>query len=162
MKHTLLSVLALCTLLTVAPASPKPPQKATRTAQELTALLNQFAEALRQSDVAALEKLLAPDYLEISPVGEVDPRAKVISFYQPQAQTAPAPDSITVDEVQVRSYGELAVVVARQTFKRQINGQSRDVAVRVTYICRQQKGRWQFVSAHYTGIRPAPVKPPAP
>jgi ketosteroid isomerase-like protein len=161
MKRYLLIVLALGALLTSAQASPKPFQKATRTEQELGALLKQFVEALRQSDLPTIERLLAPDYVEVSPAGEVDPREKVISFYQPQAQTAPAPEAITVDELKVRSYGELALVIARQTFKRQVNGQTREAALRVTYVCRRQQGHWQLVSTHYTGIRPAPAKPPA-
>lgn len=159
MKRLLLFALALSALCATAQASPKQPQKATRTEQELTVLVKQFAEAIRQYDVATIEQLLAPDYIEVSPAGEVDERAKVISFYQPQAQKAPAPESVLVDELKVRSYGEFAVILARQSFKLSISGQTREVAMRVTYVCRRQKDRWQLVSAQYTGIRPTPPKP---
>lgn len=161
MNRLLLSVIALCLLLTPAQASPKQAKNATRAEQELSALIKQFAEALRQNDVPVIEKILAPDYLEISPAGEVDLRDKVISFYQPQARTAPAPEAVVVDEIKVRSYGEMAVVVARQAFKMNVNGQLREAAMRVTYVCRRQQGRWQLISAQYTGIRPGPPKAPA-
>ncbi len=39
-----------------------------------------LVEAQRSFDVPALERLLAPGYLEISPVGDADDRAKVDSF----------------------------------------------------------------------------------
>ena len=159
MKRYLLLALLLSALCATAQASPKQSQNATRAEQELATLVKQFAEAIRQSDVATIEKLLAPDYIEVSPAGEVDERAKVISFYQPQAQKAPAPDAVLVDEVKVRSYGELAVVIARQSFKLAVNGQTREIAMRVTYVCRRQQSRWQLVSAQYTGIRPTPPKP---
>lgn len=159
MKRYLLFALLLSALCATAQASPKQSQNATRTEQELTTLVKQFAEAIRQYDVATIEQLLAPDYIEVSPAGEVDERAKVISFYQPQAQKAPAPDAVTLDNIQVRGYGELAVVIARQSFKMSVNGQTREIALRVTYVCRRQQNRWQLVSAQYTGIRPAPPKP---
>ena len=47
-------------------------------------LLNTFIDAQLRFDVQQLDAVLAPDYVEISPAGEVDPRAKVLSFYAPE------------------------------------------------------------------------------
>ncbi len=41
-------------------------------------LLTAFVEAQRTFDVRQLDDVLAPDYVEISPAGEVDPRDKVL------------------------------------------------------------------------------------
>lgn len=52
-----------------------------------------IADAQRTFDQAAMDRLLAEDYVEVSPVGDVDPRAKVLSFYTPEAR---APRAVTM------------------------------------------------------------------
>ena len=54
-------------------------------------LLNTFVQAQRTFDVSQLNEILAPDYVEISPAGEVDPRAEVLSFYAPEKKVADPP-----------------------------------------------------------------------
>ncbi|HEY0084040.1 MAG TPA: nuclear transport factor 2 family protein, partial [Pyrinomonadaceae bacterium] len=49
--------------------------------EEILGLVRQLAEAQKNYDAAKLDEILAPDYIEISPAGEVDSRAKVLGFY---------------------------------------------------------------------------------
>ena len=46
----------------------------------IRSLVDRFEAARPQFDPAALTKTLAPNYEEIWPVGEVDPRTKVLGF----------------------------------------------------------------------------------
>ena len=66
-------------------------------------MLQALVVAQETFDATQLDQLLAPDYIEISPLGEVDPRAKVLGFY--------APDKKAVGSI-VRRQGKLTV--ARQ------------------------------------------------
>ena len=63
--------------------------------QSLGELVQRFATAQGTFDRAALEALTAENYVEISPLGEVDPRSKMLSFYV-KHDDKPLP-AITVD-----------------------------------------------------------------
>ena len=119
---------------------------------ELTTLVQRHAEAQHGFDQATLKSITADNYVEISPVGEVDSREKMLSFYDP-SQRRPAP-TLQMDEITVRNFAQTAVVIARLTYTMSAEGQSRSFALRATYVAHQQDGKWLLVSAQYTGIRP--------
>jgi uncharacterized protein (TIGR02246 family) len=124
----------------------------------IVSVVQQLADAQRTFDQAALERLLAPDYIEVSPVGDVDSREKVIGFYGPDAKAkAPPVSSITIDETTVRIYGEHAVVIARQTMNINAGGTNRAVMMRTTSHLRKIGGEWRISSMQYTGVRPPKV-----
>ena len=79
--------------------------------EELTALVKRHAEAQGSFDVTTLKAITAENYVEISPVGEVDPREKMLSFYAPE-QKRPSPQ-LKVDEPLVRVFGDSAVIYTR-------------------------------------------------
>ena len=65
-----------------------------------TALKNvarQLLDAQIGYDAKKLDSLFTPDYIEISPLGEFDPRAKVLSFYAPD-QKPTVQMSVTVQD----------------------------------------------------------------
>lgn len=131
--------------------------------EEINTLLRQFTEAQKNYDAAKLDEILAPDYVEISPAGEVDPRAKVLSFYAPEKKSERAGELVSygLDEINTRIYGDTAIVVARLPFTMKTpDGQSMSRALRCTFVCRKTRGKWRIASAQYTGIRPsqAPAK----
>ncbi|MES2339474.1 MAG: nuclear transport factor 2 family protein [Pseudomonadota bacterium] len=130
-------------ILSVALLSTMPAAAATRPATPLAAAEAYFA-AQRAFDPAALADVTMPDFVEISPVGEVDPRAKVLGFYAP-AERRGTPPAMTLSEQSVRSFGDTAIVTARVSFG--------PGAVRAVYVACKDKGRWALVSAQYTPIR---------
>jgi uncharacterized protein (TIGR02246 family) len=131
--------------------------------EEINTLLRRFTEAQKNYDAAKLDEVLAPDYVEISPAGEVDPRAKVLGFYAPEkkAERGGELTSYALDEINTRIYGDTAIVVARLPFTMKTpDGQSMSRALRCTFVCRKTRGSWRIASAQYTGIRPpSPAKP---
>lgn len=64
----------------------------------LRMLVERFETARTRFDPAALDRTLAPDYEEISPVGDVDTRDKVLGYYAPEAKR-PAPPMTNSDIV---------------------------------------------------------------
>jgi uncharacterized protein (TIGR02246 family) len=129
---------------------------------EILGLIRQLAEAQKNYDAAVLDEILAPDYVEISPAGELDSRAKVLSFYAPEKKSARQGELVSyeLDEITSRIYGDTAIVVARLPFTMKTpDGQSMSRAFRCTFVCRKMRGKWRIASAQYTGIRPpAPAK----
>jgi uncharacterized protein (TIGR02246 family) len=121
------------------------------------ALVDRFEAARRDHDPAALARTLAPDYQEISPIGEVDTREQVLGFYAPELKQ-PAPP-MTNDEVAVRIAGDLAIVTQRTSIA--IPGRPAR-AMRIRYVARRTGAAWLLVSAQYTPIPPPrPAAPPA-
>jgi ketosteroid isomerase-like protein len=129
--------------------------KESKDEQELTALVKQMTEAQSKFDAATLDKIYSSDFIEISPIGEVDPRAKTIGFYKPEAK--PPGDlnvSVTTDEFVIRTYGNFAVVIARINYASVTPTPRPPFSVRATVVCRKEKGGWKIGSVQYTGIRP--------
>jgi hypothetical protein len=106
--------------------------------QSVSELVQRFATAQGTFDRAALEALTFENYIEISPLGEVDPRAKMLSFY------------VKHDDKPLPAISVLAKVSYAMT----VGGQTRTSALRSSFVAQQQDGAWKLVSAQYTPIRP--------
>jgi ketosteroid isomerase-like protein len=117
-----------------------------------------YFDAVRRNDAAALETLLAPDYVEVSPLGQVDKRAQVIEFYRiaARAQTGQASEvtDVAIDDLSVKVYGDVAVVVVGESFKMMVAGKTVARPMRSTLIWQKTGGGWKLVSSHHTAIRP--------
>jgi uncharacterized protein (TIGR02246 family) len=123
----------------------------------LKALIDQMTTAQSSYDTTTLESIFTADYIEISPVGEFDPRAKVIGFYGPEAKAAMNGMSVTAEEDfrSIRLYGDTAVVIAELSFLMSKDGKSAPPRkMMLTTVCRKEKGKWKIASTQYTGIRP--------
>ncbi|WP_219136533.1 nuclear transport factor 2 family protein [Janthinobacterium sp. UMAB-60] len=119
---------------------------------ELVALVQRHAQAQSSFDQATLKAITAENYVEISPVGEVDGREKMLSFYAPE-QKRPSPQ-VQVDEPAVRLLGDTALISARLSYRVNQEGAARTFALRAGYVARFVDKQWLLVSAQYTGIRP--------
>jgi ketosteroid isomerase-like protein len=121
-----------------------------------------YFEAVRRNDAATLESLLAVDYIEVSPLGQVDKRAQVIGFYRVAAgaQTGQASEvtEVAVDELSVRIYGDVAVAVVGESFKMNVAGKPVARPMRSTLVWQRAGGAWKIVSSHHTTVRP-PLAP---
>jgi len=127
-----------------------PVAAAPQPAAAVEALVDRFDAARAAFDPAALAATLADDYIEISPVGTVDPRAAVLGFYAAELRR-PAPP-MQHDERVVRVAGTVAFVTERKSMTLP-NGTTR--SIRVGYLARRTGSGWQLVSAQYTPIPPA-------
>lgn len=113
-----------------------------------------MVEAQKNYDAEAMAKILAADYVEVSPLGEVDTRAKVLSFYTPErkAKSGELTD-YRLEEITTRVYGNSAVVVARLPFAMNAGGTATRGAFRCTFVLMKTKGQWKLVSSQFTTIR---------
>jgi ketosteroid isomerase-like protein len=121
----------------------------------LTSLVKQLADAQVAFDLPALDRIFTSDYIEISPLGEFDPRDKVLGFYKPEMKP-PGGVGMTLDvsEVSIRNYGKFAVVIAKLTYTPTGGQKAPPRSIRATFVCRREGKEWKIASAQYTGIRP--------
>jgi len=109
-------------------------------------LVDAYITAQRTFDQTTLASITAPDFVEISPIGEVDPRAKMLSYYPPGGKQGP---ELTFTERDVRRKGDMAIITGRLAFAER--------GMRAVYVARHDARGWALVSVQYTPIRtPAP------
>jgi len=126
------------------------PQADARVLEALTTLVN----AQVGFDQKAMDGVLAPDYVEVSPVGDVDHRADVLGFYAPDQKPAGPPARAALDAVTTRMQGDTAITVARLTFTMTTpGGEAVSRAMRCTFVTHRAGGKWQIASAQFTPIR---------
>lgn len=116
-------------------------------------LIEKLAKAQLEFDPATMDGLLGQNFVEVSPKGEVDHRAEVLSFYDPSKKPpAGKVPAIEISEVEAKLYGDHAFVIAKETFI--IPGSPNKFAMRVSFMMEKTTDGWMFVGAQYTGIRP--------
>lgn len=157
MKPLLAVVLGLTFALSAHAVRAADPQ----TEKELTAAAQAVVDAQIRFDLKALDALLAPDYVEVSPVGDVDERAEVLSFYTPEARAqmlaaGMEPLSNKIDEARIRVYGDQATVIAKDTAELKVNGVAEQRAMRMLFHFRKLGGKWLLQTMQATWLRPAP------
>jgi ketosteroid isomerase-like protein len=106
-------------------------------------------DAFLKQDASWGEKNEADDYIGIGPDGAVGNK-------QQEAASMRAGDlkveSATLDESQVRVYGDAAVVIWKMTLKGTYKGQDASGQYRGTNIYAKKGGQWQMVSSQATKI----------
>jgi hypothetical protein len=138
--------LALLMSVTAAAQTPRPDAF-------IEVLLNTLVDAQMRFDAAQLDEILAPEYVEVSPVGDVDARAKVLAFYAPDKKVAVVPTA-SLDEITTRVHDDTAVTVARLTYHmKNPAGETADRSMRCVFVTRIIERRWKLVSTQYTPIR---------
>jgi ketosteroid isomerase-like protein len=124
-------------------------QEASADSAAVAELVRKFGDAQRNPDPVALRSLTSTQFVEISPLGDVDPREKMIGFYI--RDPARMPPQVTIDEQTVRVFGDSAIVNLRLTMH--MNGQAR--SLRSSYVAHKEGAEWKMVSAQHTPMRPA-------
>lgn len=122
-------------------------QEANADSAAVAELVHKFGEAQRNPDPVALRDLTSTQFVEISPLGDIDPREKMIGFYI--KDPARIPPQVTIDEQTVRVFGDSAIVNLRLTMN--VNGQAR--SLRSSYVAHKEGAEWKMVSAQHTPMR---------
>ena len=138
-------------------------QTSTRDESAVISVINQLTTAQTSYNAKSLDKILTADYIEISPLGEFDPRAKVLGFYTPEAKAAAGnmSASVKVVEPSIRNYGKFAVAIVKLDYTMTNDGKPLPPrSIRATFVLKKEGKNWKIASAQYTGIRPA--QPPKP
>ena len=118
-----------------------------------------YLGAQRGFDATKLAELTDPNFVEISPVGEVDLRPKMLSFYTADKKTAAPP--MRFERVYAHKNGTSGIIVGKVIYTIAApGGETRTSELTATFHLTRTKGKWKLLSAQYTPVRAA--KPPAP
>jgi ketosteroid isomerase-like protein len=127
------------------------------TANEISKLLDHFAEAQRLSDVDSLSELMTDDFKLVGPLGFVVPKGQWLAQFEGGALKI---ESLEWDEVDIRTHGytNCAVAIGKLTQTATYADSRSDGAFRVTVIALGHGVSWQLAGAHYSPIG-APARP---
>ncbi|MBI3651414.1 MAG: nuclear transport factor 2 family protein [Acidobacteria bacterium] len=156
------TVMMLMLMLTV-PALAQKTRKAIdkhKIEQELMQLERDWSAAFLAHDVATAARILADDYVGIDGRGMMTNKAEELEEAQ-----APTPGALpstfiiqeeTISDMQVRLYGDTAVVTGISNEKVLIRGKESFIRYRRTSVYVKRQGRWQCVSFHGSRILEPP------
>jgi ketosteroid isomerase-like protein len=106
-----------------------------------------LAKAHLNLDLVRIDALLHPDYVIIQPGGKVEDKAETLASLQTGDRTWEIARS---DQMDVRIYGETAVVIGRWRGKGQNQGTVFDYLARFLSVWRYTAGMWRNVAFQST------------
>lgn len=121
--------------------------------EELMKLERDGVEAMRRNDISYFEKLEAPDYIFIDPGGMVHTREEDLAIARSGDLKI---ESMNIDEMKVRVYGDTAVVTGQSTVKGSFKTHDISGKYRWTDVFVKRNGKWQIVNAQLTPIQSQP------
>ena len=117
--------------------------------RELTQLVRDLNEAVVKADVAVLERVLHEDYVHTRPSGVVEDRAQYLENRNARRVDF---ESLVPDDMEVRVYGDTAIVTGRSTVKGTDQYGKMDEQRRWTRVLVRRNAGWQFVHFQGTSI----------
>jgi ketosteroid isomerase-like protein len=117
------------------------------TIREIVDIEHQAREATLRRDADFPQRMLADDYVAISPLGQVTTKKEAISARRSGQLRY---DNIDVSDMVVRLYGDTAIVTARADVKGHQLGEDFSGPYRYTRVWVRRAGRWQAVSYQAT------------
>jgi ketosteroid isomerase-like protein len=121
--------------------------------QEILSLEEERRQAILHNDAAAMDRLLAGEFIRTDFEGRTHDRADELSLYRNNRRQT---QSWQATDVKVRVYGDAAVVTERVAAKDVLDGQPRDAEFRFTHVWAKRDGRWQLVARHGSHIPQPP------
>ena len=124
---------------------------------QLEKLGEEWAAAELRGDTAALERVLADDFVAVGPLGFMLDKEQWLSRHDSGNLTY---ESFEWDEVSVRVHGNAAVMIGRETARgRYEDGDVRreiDDQFRTTLVFVEEQGRWLLLGLHLSPIASPP------
>jgi ketosteroid isomerase-like protein len=115
--------------------------------EELLKLEKEFARAIVKNDAEAIRQFLADEWVIIDADGGIIEKARFLGVVESGALIHEMMES---DDVEVRIYGDSAVVSGLTRTKGKFMGQDFSTQERATDVFVMQNGRWQCVFSQLT------------
>ena len=117
----------------------------------LVQLQHALSQAWIAGDRAAVEQIIAPEWRSTGPDGRQSDRAAVLGeVFESRVHRI---DRVDIDEIDVRVFGDSAVVTGRTHGVGAFEGMPYDVWIRFTDTFVRRKGQWQAVASHASLVR---------
>lgn len=118
----------------------------------LIELEDQWARAVQQGDLAALDTIIADDYVGTTASGQIQNKAEYLADFRTGNRRVAM---LTTENLDVRLYGHVAVLTHGGRAEGEVSGQPVAGAFRWTHVFVERDGRWQAVANHVT-LAPIP------
>ena len=105
--------------------------------------------AIVHGDAAALDRLSSADYTVINEWGQMLTKAQILDGFKSGALKF---ESREQSDLNIRVYGNTAVVIGRATQKGTQNGKSMSASIRFSRVCVKEKGKCVAVSTQNTPV----------
>jgi ketosteroid isomerase-like protein len=119
--------------------------------EEIKSLEQERNVAILNGDAAALDRMTADDYTFITLRGELRTKSEIVKGFQSGSFKY---ESRQISDLNIRVYGDTAVVTGRSNQKGMENGKDYSGDYRFTRVYVRQKGRWLTVALQATAIKP--------
>ena len=114
--------------------------------------MEQYKQAILDSDTAALAPIWTDDYTFINPQGALVTRAERLANIGSGNTNVQVIDNER--EITVRLYGDAAIVQHLSTLHGTFSGQPTDTDLRGTFVWVRRNGRWRLVTNQLTAVSP--------
>ena len=143
LNFALLAAVFLVTSL----SAPAMAQQKPDTASKITALENKWCEAYKQRDVAAMNSILAEDFIITVEDGSTYGKAGYIAH---SGDTSTEVEVSEMLELRVRVRGNVAIVTGAYHEKGRTKGKPYEYHDRLTDTWMNIDGKWQVLASHYS------------
>ena len=116
---------------------------------ELTKIEHRLVKAWLDGDRATVESILASDWSVIDLTGRVLTKAQVVGELGSGDRKI---ESGSVDDLNVRAFGDVAIVTGRSVLSGSYQGKRASVIQRFTDVFAKRDGRWQAVASQGTQV----------
>jgi len=111
-----------------------------------------WAESLKSGDPKRLATIIAPTFTFIGPDGQVEDRKAYLAGYEQLPKLGLKVESIDMSEVDVRVFGDTAVVTGRVVAKLTMKDEPLTENVRFTRVYQRNQDGWLMVSGQGTRL----------
>lgn len=127
--------------------------QASKDEQELRRLEDEWLGSYLSGERTIFDRIVADDFTGTDESARVRSKVEEMELIQPPP--ASIKSSLTNDDVQVRIYGDAAIVTGRIVVKTQLADQAQiHFQSRFTDTFLKRQGRWQVVARHYSRLPP--------
>ena len=123
----------------------KPAASGNAVADQLRQIENDWTEAQKTKNVAKLGEILADEWLGIGPDGKTSDKTKALADLKSPGNVV---ESVEMGPMQVRIFGNTAVVTGSETEKSMDNGKDSSGRHIWTDVFVKQNGKWRAVASH--------------
>jgi ketosteroid isomerase-like protein len=123
-----------------------------RAAAEVTRVAHEWDRAMVGNDATEIGRYMADDWVIVGPDGRVSDRASFLRLVESGVLTHDVMESHDLD---VRVYGDAAVVIARGVSGGTFQGRQFREVERATSVFVRRGGRWVCVVTHLSRLAPA-------
>ncbi|HEV2915028.1 MAG TPA: nuclear transport factor 2 family protein [Pyrinomonadaceae bacterium] len=154
-KSLILAVLVVLASASLTPGQTKGDKSAgnSKTEREILKLMDDWIEALKRQDAAALDRLFADDFHIIESDGRMRDKEQELA---PVKSGDTRFEHLSVEDVKVFIYGNTAIATGIGTYKGTYKGRAFENRERFFDVYQKLHGRWKILAS-----RPTPLEKPA-